>query len=145
YPLQIAKTLNLTPSLTYRETQYNFDLGAPVNQVVAPGGVEENYSQFAARSSRQTDTVANTRFGRVFSESHATDPAKARKIKHEIEPEVSYSRIPWIRRPEHGFFGNFEGQPYSQTTEPLSDDDATGNNRLQFDYNDRTFDKNLVN
>lgn len=147
YPMQIAKVFSLTPSVTYRETLYDFNLSAPVNQVLGPGDTADNYSNFAARRYVQTDLVAKTRFGRVFqmaNEDVGSDSVTTR-LKHEFEPEVSYSRIPWIRRPNHGFFGDFQNQPYSQTNEPISDDDVFGRNRLQFDYNDRVFDKNLIN
>lgn len=146
YPMQFSKLLNITPSVTYRETQYNFDLSAPVNQTLAAGESPENYSNFAARRYLQTDVSARTRMSHVFSlrEDSAATFATT-KIKHEVEPEISYSKIPWIRRPNHGFFGSFEGQPYVQTNEPINDDDIYGRNRMQFDYHDRVFDKDLVN
>ncbi len=134
YPFLLNSKFSLTPSALYRETQYQFDLGSPIDNR------KDNYGSTASRRYLQTDLVGKTRFSRVYAKGTANE----NRIKHEMEPEIGYSKIPWIRRPNHGFFGNFEDQPYSQTFRPISDKDVFGNNRLQFDYHDRVFDKDLV-
>ncbi len=144
YPVLLGNSVSITPSVTYRETQYKFDLASPVNNAPVVGEEDENYSNFAARRYLQTDLVAKTRFHNIYA-AESMDEISANRLKHEVEPEIGFSRIPWIRRPEHSFFGEFEGQPYSQANTPLTDADVLGRNRLQFDYEDRTFDKNLVN
>jgi len=133
YPFQIARRLDLVPSVSFRETQYRF---YPAESAEMAG-----FSSSAARRYVQTDLVIKTEFTRVYGSS---DP-KAERLKHSIEPEVGYSHIPWIRRPNHPFFGDFEGLQYSRQFEPISDADLNNSRTgVQFDYHDRTYEKQVM-
>lgn len=132
YPFQIAKKFDILPSISYRETQYRFYLQDP------------SFDQTAARRYVQEDVRAKTEFTRVFTlGSNPADPL-ATRWKHSIEPEIGYSHIPWLRRPNHPFFGEFRGIQDSRQYEPISDDDITNpNSKLQFDYEDRTIERRV--
>jgi len=132
-PIKVGKALELVPSIQYRETQYGF------NQEIEGAG--ENYSRSAARRYVQTDLAASTTFHRIFGD---LKDDKANRWKHELEPSLTYSYIPWMRNPDHGFFGDFNDQPYSRTLEPMADSDFNSSNKIQFDYNDRVFNKRLI-
>lgn len=140
YPFHIFDKFDVLPSVTYRETQYRFDppcLDGSANCVPA-------FADTAARRYIQNDIAAKTEFSAVFG---LDDPSPtATRWKHSIEPQVGYSSIPWMRRPDHSFFGDNIGQQYSRQYEPLSDTDlGNPHTGVQFDYNDRTYDKRVVN
>ena len=135
-PFQLWKKFDIMPSVLFRETQYRFDISRPVDEA---GG----FSGTAARRYMQTDIKAKTEFSRVFGD--LSDPQGLR-WKHSIEPEIGYSHIPWMRTPNHPFFGNFKGLKYSRQFDPVSDSDIKSiNTGIQFDYNDRTFERRLIN
>lgn len=133
YPFKLGRALEIVPSVQYRETQYAF------TQELANG--VDNYSPTAARRYLQTDVAASTTFHRVFGD---LKDVSATRWKHEIEPSLTYSQIPWMRNPDHGFFGDFNNQSYSRTFEPIADSDFNSANKIQFDYNDRVFNKRLI-
>lgn len=132
-PFRIGSFLEVLPTVSYQETQYRF--------TAHTAELDSTYVPTAARRFVEVDVGAKTRFSHVFGD---LEDRQASRYKHLIEPEIRYSTIPWIRRPNHYFFGQFEGQPYSQTHEALGDDDFFGLNKVQFDYNDRVFDRQLV-
>lgn len=135
YPFQIARRFDVLPSVLFRNTQYRF---YPTDGAEAVG-----FSDSAARSYVQADLAVKTEFSKVWGD--LSDPKGAR-WKHSIEPEVGYSQIPWSRRPDHPFFGDFQGLQWSRQYETLSDDDITNRNTgIQFDYEDRTYEKRVVN
>lgn len=135
YPFQILRKVDLIPSVTYRETQYRFNVTQPTETTGFESTAERRYVQ--------TDIKAKTEFSRVFGDLN--DP-KSERWKHSIEPEFGYSQIPWMKTPNHPFFGDYRGLQYSRQYEPISDTDignpSTG---VQFDYNDRTFERRVVN
>jgi LPS-assembly protein len=134
YPFRIARKFDLLPTVSYRETQYRF---------YSDDEYKSAFNNSAARRYLQTDIRAKTEFSRVFGNS--SPDSKATRWKHSIEPEVGYSQIPWMRRPDHPFFGDFRGVQYSRQYNPISDADLTNpNTRLQFDYEDRTFERKVV-
>jgi len=136
-----------TPSLTYRNTQYNFFVGDR----------RDNNRQFIRFS-----FPAETRFQKIYdvplSETVTNTDAESdggyvSKIKHEIIPGIQYNAIPWIYHPYHPFFGNqiSNESPYYQTQSAVGDKDVNpensndNNNSLQFDYNDRVYDRKVIN
>ncbi len=133
HPIHLGPVVDVMPTLSYRETHYAFN--------VDPSLSAEGFSPRAARRYLQTDLSARTQFSRIFG--NREDP-EATRFKHELEPQILYSHIPWIDRPDHQFFGDFEGQQFSRSLEPISDEDFFGANRVQFDYADRIFDRHLV-
>ncbi len=134
YPFQIASRFDILPSISFRETQYWFH---PTDNAEA-----SNFSATAARRYLQTDLRARTEFNRVFGDLAS---AQSPRWKHSIEPELGFSHIPWIRNPDHPFFGNFIGQRYTRQFESLSDSNVISNNtKLQFDYQDRTYQRQVL-
>lgn len=136
YPMLLGNALEVVPSVKYRETQYYFNLGSDTTA--------ENYSNSASRRYLETDISAAVQFSRVFGQIDETSH-KGQKYKHEFEPKISYTNIPWFQEPDHGFFGDFRNQPFSRSLEPIANEDLDGSNGVQFDYNDRVFDTRLVN
>jgi len=132
YPFHIGRVLDVTPSVTYNETQYRFNADAE--------STVTDYLRNAERRYLQTDLSLKTKYSAVYG----SDEPGRKKYKHEIEPEIIYSQIPFADRPDHIFFGNFEDQPYSRKFEAISNDDFFGDSRLQFDYRDRLFDKDIA-
>ncbi len=132
-PLQVFKIFDVIPRASFREMQYRFNL----DENVASG----NYANSAAQRYLETEVLVRTKLNHVYGSLERPD---AQRIKHEIEPELGFSNIPWARRAEHDFFGAFAGQRYSKIYEPISDKDVIGKNGLQFDYHDRIFDKKLI-
>lgn len=136
YPILIGNALNILPSLRYTESQYRFNI------------LSDEVADTAARRHLEADVSIKTLFSRLYGDTENQDESS---FKHEIEPEIIYSQVPWIRRPEHSFFGDFESQPFARSEENLTDLDLFGRdtnlygkNRVQFDYNDRLFNRKLA-
>ncbi len=124
--LRVANALDLIPKVSYRETRYFFPVGD---------------NREVARRYLRTELGTRTTFGRIYGEPGD----KKVRYKHIIEPEVTYSNIPWTDLEEHPFFP----QNASVTTSvgsatSVSDGDLLGNLGVQFDENDRLLDRNLV-
>lgn len=131
YPFQIARKFDVLPSVQFRETQYKFYESG-----------EDRFAPTAARRYVQADLRVKTEMARIYGDQ--SDP-NARRWKHSIEPEIGYTQIPWMRRPDHPFFGAFQSLKYSRQYEPLSDGDLTNQNTgIQFDYEDRTYERQAV-
>ncbi len=132
YPFHVGQFLDVLPSVSYRETQYQFSLD------------EEQLGSFAPSAARryiETNLVARTEFNRIYGDMNQP---RSTRYKHLIEPEVTFSSIPWARSPNHDFFGTFTGQRFDRSREPVSDKDLDGVNKIQFDYHDRLFDRRYV-
>ncbi|MBO9667119.1 MAG: LPS assembly protein LptD [Bdellovibrio sp.] len=127
YPIKATDGIDILPRVSYRETHYNFDVGD-----------ETNYVRRYAR----TELGARMDFARIYGDR--VNP-KATRYKHEIIPEVSYTNIPWIEQNNHPFFGTGTANdaPYT-STDSISDLDLGSDYGLQFDYNDRVYDRNLT-
>lgn len=136
YPFRIGSLFDIVPSVSYNETQYRFNATPDVG--TCPVGLE--CTQNAVRRYVQTDLAVRTKTQMVFG----SDAPLAKRYKHEIVPEVIYSTIPWKDLPRHVFFGDFEDQPYSRRAEQVTNDDFFGSSKLQFDYRDRLFNKELA-
>lgn len=132
-PFQIYRKFDVIPEVIFREMQYRFDIDGL-------HGVS-GYSPTAAQRSIEANVSLRTTFSKIFGTGSSPQDDR---FKHEIEPEITYSNIFWKRRPENAFFGDFGGQRYARIYEPISDRDLFDRNRLQFDYFDRIFDKDLV-
>lgn len=139
-PFKVFNLVDITPQLSFRETQYRFNVDGAAAQ--------ENFSESAAQRYIENTLTMKTRLSRIYGED--INPNVSR-YKHDFEPEIKFSHIPWIRRPNHAFFGEFSGQRYSRTFDPISDEDIVGNtadadgrNKLQFDYDDRVYDEQII-
>jgi LPS-assembly protein len=140
YPFQIARRFDVLPQVTYRETQYRF--------FPSPSAEAAGFGPSAARRYLEGSLAVKTEFSRVFGKSNPDGS----RLKHAIEPEVSYSQIFWKRTPNHIFFGKFHGLQFSRQFEQITDQDLNVppggirdiNTGLQFDYQDRTYAKQVV-
>ncbi len=138
-PFQLWKKLEITPSVLFRETQYQF---YPTDAAENPLGGGDGFSSSAARRYVQTELAFKTEFWRVFGDMN--DP-RSDRWKHALSPEIRYSQIPWSRHPDHPFFGEFEGLQYSRQYDAITDTEVANNNSgLQFDYEDRTYARRVV-
>lgn len=140
YPFHIGTYLDVNPTATFNSTYYLFNVASDKTESDIPGNTVPNYSRSAASQFLQTDISFKTKYSAVYG----IDNKISDRYKHEIEPEIIFSRIPYAQRPNHVFFGNFQDQPYARRSEPPSNADVTGASRVQFDYRDRLFDKNIV-
>lgn len=66
------------------------------------------------------------------------------RLKHEIEPEISISGIPWLHQSASPFFGDSATSPIYVDGQPVSDSEFYSNKGIQFDYEDRITQRNLV-
>jgi len=118
-PFHLGPYLDINPSVSFRESDYEF-------------GVSEHASAYR-RYFRGT-VSARTQFGRVFGDS--SDP-KASRYKHEFQPEIVYTNIPWIDSASHPFFG--DNDPFYKRDQAIGNDDIP-----QFDDFDRLYDRHLT-
>ncbi|MAV92254.1 MAG: hypothetical protein CL676_12615 [Bdellovibrionaceae bacterium] len=132
YPFRIFKLFDLTPSVAYREMQYDFQL----DEAYASQG----FSPTASQRYLQTELSLLTEFNGYYG---GKTPF-ADRYKHTIIPKISYINLPFIRRPDHPFFGQFANQRFNRADSTVSDQDLNGASKIQFDYRDRVFDKDLV-
>ncbi len=111
--------VDIIPKLSLRETDYSFTT---------------NSDPTAVRRYIRTEVTSRTVFNKVYSIE------TPEKIKHEIQPEVTFSNIPWIYQPDHPFFGaTARTSPFS-IQDNVSDKNLNSPYGLQFDYFDRTYD-----
>ncbi len=120
-PLALGRYIDIIPSLSYRETDYQFALGE---------------KKKVERRLFRTDVSARTRFSRIFGEDNP-EP-KAIRYRHEIVPEITHTSIPWVHRQTHPFFGPTDEDAFYASNTALTDSD-----NLQFDYYDRLYERNL--
>lgn len=127
YPIKLGDGVNLIPKINYRETHYNFD-------------IEEN--PYLIRRYIRAELSGRLNLSRIYGDTIST---KATRYKHEILPEVTYSRLPWLMQENHSFFGtgSLSEAPYS-SRDSITDLDIGSDYRAQFDYNDRVYDRNLM-
>lgn len=135
-PFRLGPYFEVLPELAYRETQYQFN--------TRPTEPNDSFSSSAARRYLKADLNVKTRVSQVY-EFDRDESESVQAIKHEIIPEVTYSRIPWFKRPDHPFFGDEDGQPPAyRISDPVKNSDVLGKRRLQFDYQDRTYDLRTI-
>ncbi|PIT98640.1 MAG: hypothetical protein COT74_13110 [Bdellovibrionales bacterium CG10_big_fil_rev_8_21_14_0_10_45_34] len=127
YPVKVGQ-IEVLPSVSYTESQYRLGTGE---------GPREGFQESTERRYFRTQMSARTRASRFFGLENAD--ADADKYRHEIQPEVRYTTIPWSSRADHPFFGDRDVEPSFRADSPLTSRDV-----IQFDYNDRLIDKNLV-
>lgn len=127
YPIKLAEGVDLLPKINYRETHYNFE-------------IDDN--SYLVRRYIRTELSGRLNLSRIYGD---TVESKATRYKHEILPEITYSRLPWLEQENHSFFGTgtLSEAPYS-SRDSISDLDIGSDYRAQFDYNDRIYDRNLL-
>jgi LPS-assembly protein len=127
YPIPLSDGIDIFPKMTYQETQYSFDAGD---------------DRSIARRFLRAELSARATLGEVYG--HLNNPLSNRLL-HEVQPELKYTRIPWIYQPRHPFF-NFDpnaDHPVSSNG-VIGDDDLKGQSGLQFDSSDRIYDTNVL-
>lgn len=126
-PFSIGGYADFLPSVSYRETHYHFNAGENLTNV--------------RRYARAT-LSAKTTLSRVYG---SLEDPKAERYKHDIQPEVIATTIPWLHHPHHRFFGTadeVDGTFYYN--DHLSDANTSSPYGIQFDYTDRIYDRGLV-
>lgn len=126
-PINIGNYLDILPALSYRETDYEFNAGDDLSN---------------ARRYLRASLGFKTSINRIYTTGEGP---KADKYKHEIIPEVIGTTVPWLYHPSHPFFGSDENPDATfYNTDYLSDSDVSGTHGVQFDYNDRLYDRGVV-
>ncbi len=126
-PLNVGDYLNILPALSYRETDYQFSAGESLSN---------------RRRYVRATLGAKTSVSRIFA---SNETPKSNKYKHEIIPEVVATTIPWLEHPNHPFFGSGadpDGTFYY--SDYLTDSDVSSPSSVQFDYNDRIYERGQV-
>lgn len=121
YPISFNEAFNITPSISFRETRYQFSLGDDPS----------TYRRYA-----RANISTSTHFSRIFGDQ--SNPI-ANKYKHVIQPEITYTAIPWDDQPDHPFFYGDGFDSNFKKDQPVSNSD-----QIQFDYKDRIYEKNLI-
>ncbi|OQW48611.1 MAG: hypothetical protein A4S09_04220 [Proteobacteria bacterium SG_bin7] len=126
YTFRAGQALDIVPSISYRETYYQFPLSAT------------DFESTFSRRYLQTQISSRFKTYRIYE-------GKENKIKHEIVPEIMWTNTPLIYQPDHKFFGTRADAVNFRQNQSVTDaQDFYGANKLQFDYNDRIFDRSLV-
>jgi LPS-assembly protein len=130
YPIRL-QNLEIVPSVGYNETQYYFPASGP------------DESNLNIRRYLRTDVTAKTTFSRIYGDFSSL---QSERIKHEVQPELQYTAIPWVHHPSHQFFGldNEEDTPYLSDGYFVTDSNFANPGSLHFDYNDRLYDRKLA-
>jgi LPS-assembly protein len=137
YPFHMG-FIDVNPSVSYQDTEYEFN-ATPAGPVTDANGNPLDYNKRAEQQFLEADISFKTKYSAVYG----VDDGKSNRYKHEIEPELIYSQIPWAQRSSNIFFGNFNEQPYWRKDEAVSNTDFFGPSRVQFDYDDRYFEKGI--
>lgn len=127
YPIKLGDGVDLLPKINYRETHYNFQITENPNLV---------------RRYVRAELSGRLNLSRIYGD---TINPKSTRYKHEILPEITYSRLPWLMQDDHSFFGtgSLSEAPYS-SRDSITDLDIGSDFKAQFDYNDRIYDRNLL-
>ncbi len=121
-----AGAFDVVPSVSYRETYYQFPISAT------------DFESTFSRRYLQTQVSSRFKAYRIYE-------GPKDKIKHEIVPEIMWTNTPLIYQPFHKFFGTRADSANFRQSQSITDpQDFYGANKLQFDYNDRIFDRSLV-
>lgn len=121
-----AGALDIVPSISYRETFYQFPVSEP------------DFASTISRRYLQTQISSRFKAYRIYE-------GKESKVKHEMVPEIMWTNTPLIYQPDHKFFGSRSTSANFRQNQSISDvQDFYGDNKLQFDYNDRIYDRSLM-
>lgn len=123
----ISDYMNFTPTLSYNEAHYLFDI---------------EKDQSTDRRFVQLDLNTRTKFYKIYDQNQS---ATGFRYKNEVIPEIQYSWIPWIQEAQHPFFGNISDPDaaYSAQTN-LSDNSINSPGGVLFDYEDRIYDRHII-
>ena len=158
-PFRWGEHIDFMPSLSVRHTQYSFNVSPSQNSAfdTAPfrsyvRGTFAIHTQLSRIYDAQTtdreptsaESVENPTglFSSFQSPQGITRPER---LRHEIEPEISISGIPWLHQSNSKFFGDNARIPVFLAQQPVSDSDFFSSKGIQFDYNDRVTQRNVIN
>jgi LPS-assembly protein len=123
--ITLGSAINVTPQVSYSHTNYFF-----------PVGTERQHQRQVA----QFDVLSRSKLYRIF-DSADEKGLVINKFKHEFIPELSYAYIPWTKQDSHPFFGT---SPTAVSVVSDADLNLKNNYGLQFDYEDRIYERHLV-
>ena len=128
--ITVGNAINITPQVSYNLAQYYF-----------PVGLDKQNT----RQNIQLDILSRSKLYRIYETKSDSQSDLNEKFKHEFIPELSYTWIPWIEQDAHPFFGNTVGSeaPFSSKS-IISDTDLKNNYGVQYDYEDRIYDRHLL-
>ncbi len=119
----IGDVVSITPEVSYNEAHYLFPVG------------DDPYS---TKRYLEFDLVSRSKLYRIYE-------SEDNKYKHEFIPEISYRWIPWLQEDIHPFFGTtINGEIPILSRQTISDNDINTDRKIQFDYNDRLYDRNFI-
>lgn len=123
----IGHFMNISPKVSYNETDYQFPIGQ---------------KDSASRRYMQFEFNTRTKFYNIYDSDYSDTGVK---YKNEIIPEIRYSWIPWIQQDENQFFGstNVSEAPYSSRN-IISDADVNTLGGVLYDYDDRVYDRHII-
>jgi LPS-assembly protein len=126
-PTRLGTSFNLVPKISFRESHYSF-------------GIQD--APELTRRFLRSEIKLQTSFSRIFGDQ---EKPFGDRYKHEIQPEVISTAVPWLDQPDHPFLGfaNSSEVPF-YSREAASDSDLFGDHGIQFDYDDRLYDRNLI-
>jgi LPS-assembly protein len=127
YPFTLGEYFDILPRIEYFEKYYQF-----------------GYSPRPTASTRylRATVEGKTKLSSVIG--NLEDP-RSRRFKHEVEPSITYTFVPYFYQDAHPFFGPLNEPnaqpflPHFRAALPITEYD-----NLQFDYRDRLVDRNLV-
>jgi LPS-assembly protein len=133
-PAYTLSAINITPQLSYTDTQYFFQEGSN----------RYNHRKFA-----ELNVLSRSKLFNIYeSNDDPLNPVDTLvKFKHELIPEVTYTWIPWIDQETHPFFGSYQNSdaPFKSADEIKDTDINTANqNSLQFDTYDRIYERHII-
>ncbi len=119
----LADVVSFSPEISYNESHYVFPVG------------ENKYS---TKRYLEFDLLSRSKLFNVYQ-------GKSSKYKHEFIPEISYRWIPWMQENPNEFFGvASDGNVPVVSKTIISDNDLNNENKVQFDDQDRIYDRNFI-
>ena len=164
YPFHVGP-LDILTSGEFRHTQYSFNVSTPPNvpfesspwRDYARGTVSARmrffkiYQGSAPEAQSIPEKILAPPSGWTDRESEGTTvaafvaPPHPDSYRHEIEPEISFTRLPYFNQTTNTtFFGTADQLPAFLDNQPVSTLDFESARGIQFDYYDRLSDRNAI-
>lgn len=167
YPFRIGPFIDALPSLQFRHTHYSFNVTPPAGSSFDPmpyrqylRGQLSFRTRFGRVYGRRQENASTPVQAQPFSPQARgwvdleslpaptlPDPATIRQpdlYRHEIEPNLILTAVPYLRQSDNPFFGDNSNLPIFLDTEPIKDSDFLSNRGIQFDYYDRITNRNTM-
>lgn len=162
-PFRIGQYFDVLPTVAFRHTQYSFNVASPPTST---------FDALPTRQYLRTRLAVRTQFSRVYESEDDSSPSdevrapaaeadgtvpgifqalqtpespkRPERVKHEVEPEIAISGIPWLHQSNSQFFGDSALAPIFVDGQPISNSDFYSSKGIQFDYDDRITLRNVV-